>query len=83
MSYYQPNDNKFIKSILIIPQCQQNLPYFSLKYKNTIIIDLYKDIQKNIIPILQNIAKILQIKKYNKMNKQELIDVINNHILFQ
>src|SRR3989304_2080874 len=57
-----------------------NKEFFAIKIGNVVHRDNYADISRNLKPELQLIAKYLDIEGYKKLNKKELIQVIENKL---
>lgn len=45
--------------------------------------DIYVDIPKNQVSVLKELAKFLEMKKYSKLKKQELVDNILSLLIFE
>jgi hypothetical protein len=87
MSYYKPTDNITQDGIIVIPIYQQkDNKYFSFiykdKYSNLIVLDNFIEIEKNYLINLKRLAEILNITNCKKMNKDELVESLQNKIIF-
>lgn len=87
MSYYKPTDNITQDGLIVIPIYQQkDKKYFSFiykeKYSTLIVLDNFIELEKNCLVNLKRLAEILNIKNYNKMNKIELAESLQNRIIF-
>jgi hypothetical protein len=87
MSYYKPTDNITQDGIIVIPIYQQkDKKYFSFiykdKYSNLIVLDNFIEIEKNYLINLKRPAEILNITNCKKMNKDELVESLQNKIIF-
>jgi hypothetical protein len=87
MSYYKPTDNIIQDGIIVIPIYQQkDKKYFSFiykdKYSNLIVLDNFIEIEKNYLINLKRLAEILNITNCKKMNKDELVESLQNKIIF-
>lgn len=87
MSYYKPTDNITQDGIIVIPIYQQKeKKYFSFiykdKYSNLIVLDNFIEIEKNYLINLKRLAEILNITNCKKMNKDELVESLQNKIIF-
>jgi len=87
MSYYKPTDNITQDGIIVIPIYQQkDKKYFSFiykdKYSNLIVLDNFIEIEKNYLINLKRLAEILNITNCKKMNKDELVESLQNKIIF-
>ena len=75
MSYYKPTDNITQDGLIVIPTYQQkDKKYFSFiykeKYSTLIVLDNFIELEKNCLV------------NCNKMNKTELVESLQNRIIF-
>ena len=56
--------------------------FIAIKFDGCTNLDIDTKISKNFLPTLQMIAKILNIKGYNKMKKAELVQQIESSALW-
>ena len=87
MSYYKPTDNITQDGLLVIPTYQQkDKKYFSFiykeKYSTLIVLDNFIELEKNCLVNLKRLAEILNITNCKKMNKDELVESLQNRIIF-
>lgn len=90
MNYVKNNEVQFedinaVPRKVIIPKESQysigNNYYFAYKYNNRIVLDIPLPLSKNIIPTLKDLAKLCKLDIKN-MNKQEIINQLENYIIF-
>lgn len=84
-TYYKPADNLIVDGKLVIPSTRQSpcKNYFSYRSDNIYRVDIYRDIKKNTVPWLKDLAHIIGISDYDKMKKATLVEEISNRIVFE
>lgn len=89
MSYNKPH-TIIVDGKMIVPVEQQKeiedgkkkIRLFSYKHTSKVVLDINTDLKNNTIPALKDLAMVLGISA-SKLKKQELVDVLKQHIVFE
>lgn len=76
--------NSVPRKIIIPKEAQYTTEYgtyFNYKNDNRIVLDNYRILSKNTLPTLKELSKICKLDSKN-LNKQEIINQLENHIIF-
>jgi hypothetical protein len=86
MTYHKPEDNVVKDGVLMIPHSQQTDKHFSFvvnaKGHRVSVIDNYKELKNNTLPVLRNLANIVGLPSPSTMRKPELLKELSKRIHF-